>query len=157
MADKRPPRRGAGDGGRGARPSGGGGGGGGGGAGRWQARFPRPGERQDRPPRGQAGDRPERRPYERPPARDEGGWEPARGRGEFPREAPARPARQGRWEVLEADSLAELAGLLNARGVQPDHVAHLIASAHEDEEGEEVDEWEALVWVVQADRRRDDV
>jgi hypothetical protein len=66
--------------------------------------------------------------------------------------ARGRPTADGRWEAVEADSLDELATLLNGLGVKPDHLVHLIEIERpgDDTEGEagvSLAGWLALVWV----------
>ena len=71
------------------------------------------------------------------------------------READAPAVRRGgRWDVVRAESLEELASALNVRGVTPDRLAHLVSSVVSkpgDEAAaagaEAAKPWEALVWL----------
>jgi hypothetical protein len=124
-ADKRASQRG---GGKGAR--------GGGSFPRWQAPYQRGGSRPESRARPRPNETERRPPRVEPPPR--------------PREGPQRPladGTSGRWVVVQAGSLSELASALNARGVPPTRLVHLSAPPAASEPPAGNAEWQALVWL----------
>lgn len=118
------------------RRGGGGKGGRGGGFPRWQAPYQRGGQRPEQRAR-PADSAPRRPPRAEPPPR--------------PREPQAGPiadGSSGRWVVLQAGSLSELASALNARGVPPARLVHLAAAPATGEAAGSHAEWQALVWLT---------